>query len=389
MTTPAVADHHSRIRRRRQEHADRSAAARHRQPADSITWKPSPTRRASQTLPRCRTVCAPSASRASPSMWRTGSSRPNTRSYILADTPGHERYTRNMFTGASNAHVAILLVDARAGVLRQTRRHARIAKLLGIKHFVATVNKFDLVDFDQTRFDEVEARTAPGGGSPRRRRHYGDPDRRQTRRQRRAQVRQHALVRGAHPAGVSGERRAVRTATGGSQAAAAGAVGIAAVGRAAPPLHRPARRRARCRSVIRSSACPREPARLSPPSTRWTTTARQPLHRCRFRSNWPTTSTSAAATCSSAAPKMRCCRCRPASWTRRCAGSSTRPLRAGDRVALKQGARTVRATVQALHSRLDPETPRRSRQPSRVGAQRHRLCDAADQFGRRRRPLRR
>ncbi|TQR86976.1 adenylyl-sulfate kinase [Mycobacterium hodleri] len=77
------------------------------------------------------------------------------RSYILADTPGHERYTRNMFTGASNAHVAILLVDARAGVLRQTRRHARIAKLLGIKHFVATVNKIDLVDFDENRFDEV------------------------------------------------------------------------------------------------------------------------------------------------------------------------------------------------------------------------------------------
>jgi bifunctional enzyme CysN/CysC len=77
------------------------------------------------------------------------------RSYILADTPGHERYTRNMFTGASNAHVAILLVDARAGVLRQTRRHARIAKLLGIKHFVATVNKIDLVDFDQKRFNEV------------------------------------------------------------------------------------------------------------------------------------------------------------------------------------------------------------------------------------------
>ncbi|WP_319447350.1 MULTISPECIES: adenylyl-sulfate kinase [unclassified Mycobacterium] len=77
------------------------------------------------------------------------------RSYILADTPGHERYTRNMFTGASNAHVAILLVDARAGVLRQTRRHARIANLLGIKHFVATVNKIDLIDFDKGRFDEV------------------------------------------------------------------------------------------------------------------------------------------------------------------------------------------------------------------------------------------
>src|ERR1700752_578548 len=78
------------------------------------------------------------------------------RSYILADTPGHERYTRHMFTGASNAHVAVLLVDASAGVLRQTRRHARIAKLLGIKHFVAAVNKFDLVDFDQTRFTEVD-----------------------------------------------------------------------------------------------------------------------------------------------------------------------------------------------------------------------------------------
>ncbi|MDX1871918.1 adenylyl-sulfate kinase [Mycolicibacterium sp. 120266] len=80
----------------------------------------------------------------------------DTRSYILADTPGHERYTRNMFTGASNAHVAILLVDARARVLRQTRRHARIAKLLGIKHFVATVNKIDLVDFDEGRFAEVQ-----------------------------------------------------------------------------------------------------------------------------------------------------------------------------------------------------------------------------------------
>ncbi|MDT5346921.1 MAG: bifunctional enzyme CysN/CysC [Mycobacterium sp.] len=79
-----------------------------------------------------------------------------TRSYILADTPGHERYTRNMFTGASNAHVAILLVDASAGVLRQTRRHARIAKLLGIKHFVAAVNKIDLIDFDHDKFSGVE-----------------------------------------------------------------------------------------------------------------------------------------------------------------------------------------------------------------------------------------
>ncbi|WP_432496391.1 adenylyl-sulfate kinase [Kineococcus gypseus] len=79
------------------------------------------------------------------------------RGFILADTPGHERYTRNMFTGASNAHLAVLLVDARAGVVRQTRRHARIATLLGVPHLVATVNKMDLVDFDRARFEEVAA----------------------------------------------------------------------------------------------------------------------------------------------------------------------------------------------------------------------------------------
>ncbi|WP_072803953.1 adenylyl-sulfate kinase [Rhodococcoides yunnanense] len=81
----------------------------------------------------------------------------DTRSYILADTPGHERYTRNMFTGASTADVAVLLVDARAGVLRQTRRHARISTLLGVEHLVAAVNKIDLVGYDEARFREVEA----------------------------------------------------------------------------------------------------------------------------------------------------------------------------------------------------------------------------------------
>ncbi|GAA4401208.1 adenylyl-sulfate kinase [Tsukamurella soli] len=80
-----------------------------------------------------------------------------TRSYVLADTPGHERYTRNMFTGASTAHVAVLLVDARYGVQRQTRRHARIATLLAVPHLVAAVNKIDLVDFSTERFAEVVA----------------------------------------------------------------------------------------------------------------------------------------------------------------------------------------------------------------------------------------
>src|SRR5579875_1150783 len=74
------------------------------------------------------------------------------RSFILADTPGHERYTRNMFTGASTADVAVVLVDARHGVVRQTRRHAQISALLGIKHMVVCVNKMDLVDWDPERF---------------------------------------------------------------------------------------------------------------------------------------------------------------------------------------------------------------------------------------------
>lgn len=77
------------------------------------------------------------------------------RDYILADTPGHERYTRNMFTGTSTADVSIILVDARAGVVRQTRRHAMIAQLLGVRHVIAAVNKMDLVGLDPRRFEEV------------------------------------------------------------------------------------------------------------------------------------------------------------------------------------------------------------------------------------------
>ena len=77
------------------------------------------------------------------------------RRFILADCPGHEQYTRNMATGASNADLAIVLIDASKGVLTQTRRHSRIARLLGIRSFVLAVNKMDLVDFDQARFDEI------------------------------------------------------------------------------------------------------------------------------------------------------------------------------------------------------------------------------------------
>ena len=77
------------------------------------------------------------------------------RKFILADTPGHEQYTRNMATGASTAEVAILLVDARHGVREQTERHSRIARLLGITHFVLAVNKMDLMDFDRGVFESI------------------------------------------------------------------------------------------------------------------------------------------------------------------------------------------------------------------------------------------
>jgi bifunctional enzyme CysN/CysC len=78
------------------------------------------------------------------------------RSFIIADTPGHVRYTRNMVTGASTADLAVVLVDARNGVLEQSRRHAYLSAQLGIKHMVACVNKMDLVDWDEERFREIE-----------------------------------------------------------------------------------------------------------------------------------------------------------------------------------------------------------------------------------------
>ena len=79
------------------------------------------------------------------------------RSFIVADTPGHEEYTRNMAVGASFADLAVILVDAKQGVLVQTRRHARICALMGIRYFVFAVNKMDLVDYSEERFKEIVA----------------------------------------------------------------------------------------------------------------------------------------------------------------------------------------------------------------------------------------
>ncbi len=82
------------------------------------------------------------------------------RKFIIADTPGHEQYTRNMATGASTANLAIILIDARNGVLPQSRRHAYIASLLGIPHIVVAINKMDLVDFREAVFEEIRAEFA-------------------------------------------------------------------------------------------------------------------------------------------------------------------------------------------------------------------------------------
>ena len=77
------------------------------------------------------------------------------RSFIVADTPGHEEYTRNMAVGASFADLAVILIDASQGVLVQTRRHARICKLMGIRYFVFAVNKMDLVKYDKNAYDKI------------------------------------------------------------------------------------------------------------------------------------------------------------------------------------------------------------------------------------------
>ena len=77
------------------------------------------------------------------------------RSFIVADTPGHEQYTRNMVTGASTADLAVLLVDARKGVLTQTRRHSLVCSLLGIRHIVLAINKLDLVGYDRAVFERI------------------------------------------------------------------------------------------------------------------------------------------------------------------------------------------------------------------------------------------
>jgi bifunctional enzyme CysN/CysC len=277
------------------------------------------------------------------------------RSYILADTPGHERYTRNMFTGASNAHVAILLVDARAGVLRQTRRHARIAKLLGIKHFVATVNKIDLVGFDQVRFDEVAAElqqmAARLGGA------------------------ELSVIPIAAKHGDNVVHRSTNTDWYSGPTLLEYLEGI----ELAAPQPEAAKLRLPIQWVSRPTADERRryTGRLAagtvsvgdtivslPAGTRSTVTAVDTLDDDRAMAVAPLSvsieladdidvgrgdvfvSGAEDATLPVLAREIDATVC----WF------TETPLRAGDRVALKQTSKTVRATVQALHTRLDPET---------------------------------
>nr|WP_090277386.1 adenylyl-sulfate kinase [Mycolicibacterium komanii]CRL71790.1 sulfate adenylyltransferase subunit 1 / adenylylsulfate kinase [Mycolicibacterium komanii] len=279
----------------------------------------------------------------------------DTRSYILADTPGHERYTRNMFTGASNAHAAVLLVDARAGVLRQTNRHARIAKLLGIKHFVATVNKIDLVDFDKTRFKEVHKELQQVAAR------LGNID--------------ITVIPIAAKLGDNVVHRSQNTPwyEGPTLLEYLENIELTAPQAESNKLRLPVQWVSRPTAEQRRRYTGRlsggtlkvgDPVVSLPAGTRSTVTLVDTLDADRTVAVAPLSvsleladdidvgrgdvlvSGSDAAVLPVLARELDATVC----WFRES------PLRAGDRLALKQGAKTVRATVQALHSRLDPET---------------------------------
>ena len=279
----------------------------------------------------------------------------DTRSYILADTPGHERYTRNMFTGASNAHVAILLVDARAGVLRQTRRHARIAKLLGIKHFVATVNKIDLIDFDQAGFAEVEDELRQTAAR------LGDVD--------------ITVIPIAAKHGDNVVHRSERTPwyRGPTLLEYLEGVELAAPQAEASRLRLPVQWVSRPTADVRRRYTGRlaagtlsvgDPVVSLPAGTRSTVTALDTLDDDRTTAVAPLSVSIELADdidvgrgdvfVSGADDAVLPVLARELDAT--VCWFVDSPLRAGDRLALKQTTKTVRATVQELHSRLDPET---------------------------------
>ena len=194
------------------------------------------------------------------------------RRFQLADAPGHVQYTRNMVTGASTADLAVILVDARNGVVEQTRRHAYITTILRVPHITVAVNKMDLVDWSQERYDEI-ARDLETLGLARSAR---DPAVGAPGRQRRRQLGEHALVRRAAAARAPRDDRA-RLRPEPRCAPLPGAMGDPAdVGRASRlPRLRAARSRAASgaratRSSFSRPACARGSRRSRPPTGRST-----------------------------------------------------------------------------------------------------------------------
>ncbi len=147
------------------------------------------------------------ASSASPSMSPTVFLQRTRALFIVADSPGHEQYTRNMATGASTADLAVLLVDARKGVLAQTRRHSLICSLFGIRHIVLAVNKLDLVGFERAVFDRIAADYARFAADSGLCLADDDPAIGALRRQSDRALGAHALVRGAEPPRLPREHR--------------------------------------------------------------------------------------------------------------------------------------------------------------------------------------
>ncbi|MFT3662424.1 MAG: adenylyl-sulfate kinase [Gordonia sp. (in: high G+C Gram-positive bacteria)] len=288
-----------------------------------------------------------------------------TRSYILADTPGHEHYTRNMFTGASNAHVAVLLVDARAGVLRQTRRHARIAQLLGVRHVVAAVNKIDLVDYDEARFREIDAEIARLGE--------------------RLGIASPVVIPTAALAGDNIVHRSARTPwyDGPTLLEYLESVDLSAPDPDPQDLRLPvqwvsrptekARRRYTGR-LSEGSLTVGDTVTVLPSGQRSTVTALDTLDDRRVTAVAPLSVSveladeldisrgdvlvsGEAAAAPTLARELEATVC----WF---AGT---PLRAGDRLALKHATSTTRATVQEISSKLDPDTTDRVAYPSELG----------------------
>ncbi len=162
------------------------------------------------------------------------------RKFIVADTPGHEQYTRNMVTGASTADVAVILVDARKGVLTQTRRHSFLVSLLGIKRVVVAINKMDLVDYSHEIYSAIEAEYRDFASADRPRRHHVHPAVGAEGRQHRRAERAHALVPRPDADGLPRDR-AGRRRPGRAALPDAGAVGQSPEPRL-PRLLRPHRR---------------------------------------------------------------------------------------------------------------------------------------------------